>query len=295
MIEFVKMHGAGNDFIVVRAETLQPYAGERFAELVRGLCAAHFGIGADGVLAYEARRPAHVRMHYWNADGSRAEMCGNGARCVVRLAFDRGETAAESQLETDAGTRPARVLQDDDGLRIEIDMGMPAWNPADVPVRATAPMLDQEVQVGAARLRVTAVSMGNPHAVGFVETQHALDTLDLSRLGPALSEHELFPQQANASFVYVDGATLHVRTWERGSGPTLACGTASCAALASARRLGRLQASAADVRVPGGRVHVRADDRDHLWLCGRADYVAEGRVAAELVQALTRARRARTP
>jgi diaminopimelate epimerase len=295
MIDFVKMHGAGNDFIVVRAAALQPYTGAHFAELVRGLCAPHVGIGADGVLAYETHGAARLRMHYWNADGSRAEMCGNGARCIVRLAFERGETGAEIELETDAGARPARVLSETGGPRVEIDMGIPAWDPADVPVNAAAPVLDQEVQAGATRLRISAVSIGNPHAVAFVESRRAFTELDLSELGPALSQHAMFPQQANASFVHVDADALHVRTWERGSGPTLACGTASCAAFASARRLGRLHAAAVDVQVPGGRVRVRADDREHLWLCGRADYVAEGRVAEELIGELTHAGRARTP
>jgi diaminopimelate epimerase len=200
------------------------------------------------------------------------------------LAFDRSEIPAALVLETDAGPRPARVSQAGGRVTaVEIDMGPPAWDPASIPARAREPVIDARVTLWGADLDVTAVSMGNPHAVVFVPDPEALHALDLSHIGRALAEHALFQRGANASFVAVDGGSLHVRTYERGVGPTLACGTATCAAFAAARRSERLRGDAAHVHVPGGTVEVRQAADGHLWLRGPAAYVAEGVLAAELI------------
>lgn len=289
MIPFVKMHGCGNDFVLVRERDL---AGPDrswnmdIARFAARVCDRHFGLGADGLLVY-GPRPARdgvprVRMYYWNADGSRAEMCGNGARCVVRLAWERGEAAAVCVLETDAGDRPARVRPlAGQPPGIEIDMGAPVWDPERVPVRGNAPAVLVPMQAAGRTVQVTAVSMGNPHAVVFVPDRAALAEVPLATLGAALSSHEAFPHGANASFVAADSDGLHLRTWERGVGATLACGTATCAATAAARRAGYLTAQRTHVHQRGGTVEVWEDTAGHLWMAGPAVHVATGEITSE--------------
>jgi diaminopimelate epimerase len=211
-------------------------------------------------------------------------MCGNGARCVVRLAVERQEITPPLVLETDAGPRPARVVTRDARIAaVEIDMGRPDWEPTAVPVRAPAPLVASPLQVGEITLAVSALSMGNPHAVVVLLDRPSLDALALGDTGRSLSEAAPFPAGANASFVAVEGETLHLRVWERGSGATLACGTATCAAFATVRRLRLLAPSRAAVHVPGGVLTVSEDAAGHLWLAGPAAIVSTGTLAAELL------------
>ena len=312
MIPFVKMHGCGNDFVLLRDVELlaAEVLGLDAPELARRACDRHFGVGADGLLVY-GPLPARdgmprLRMRYWNADGSRAEMCGNGARCLVRLAFERRETGSPLVLETDAGAHRAEVQLEGDRVRsVQLDMGPAAWEPKAVPVApvagsardADAPpgsrtalatdtvaFVDRPVRVGDVELLVTALSMGNPHAVVFVPNLEALRAVPLDVLGRALSEHALFPHGANASFVAESNGDLHVRVWERGAGPTLACGTASCAALAAAVFLGKIASPRARVHLPGGTVEVWQEASGELWLSGPTVRVAEGELSPELLE-----------
>jgi diaminopimelate epimerase len=294
VIAFVKMHGCGNDFLLVREADLiegDAETGRWRVEpqvLAQRACDRHFGVGADGLLVYGPRLARdgvpRLRMRYWNADGSQAAMCGNGARCVVRLAVERGDATAPLVLDTDAGPRPARVVWEADQVAaVEIDMGPPAWDPSQVPVQAAAPLVASPLRIGDREWAVSAVSMGNPHAVVLVPDRATLDAVRLADDGRALSRHERFPAGANASFVAVEAAALYLRVWERGAGPTLACGTATCAAFATARRLGLLESTRAAVHVPGGVVEVSEDAAGHLWLAGPAAWVAQGTLAPELV------------
>jgi len=295
MTAFTKMHGCGNDFVVMREADLAGVHTDPGADpetwrlepsaLARRVCDRRFGIGADGLLVYGPRSThdgsEHVRMHYWNADGSRAEMCGNGARCVVRLAWERGESGAAPTLDTDAGPRPARVRHERDDVVIEIDMGRAHWDPDVVPVRAPAPMVLVPVRLGEVELQVSAVSMGNPHAVVFVPDRDALARVPLGDWGAALSGHAIFPRGANADFAAVEAGEVHLRVWERGVGATLACGTATCATLAAARRAGFLDRTRARVHQPGGSVEVWEEADGHLWMAGPAVRVADGALTPE--------------
>ncbi len=278
MIPFVKMHGSGNDFVIIHESDLARNPPIDPVALARAVCDRHFGIGADGLLAW-GPRPARdgtprVRMLYWNADGSRAEMCGNGARCVARLAWEGGAVGTSFSLETDAGDRAVRVRTTGAaGPIIEIDMGPAVWDPASPPL---CPMT-----VNAEQLHVSAVSMGNPHAIVFVTDKATLERIPLATTGAALSAHAAFPHGANASFVAVDAEGLHLRTWERGSGSTLACGTATCAAFAVARRTRQLEAQRVQVHQPGGSVEVWEGAGGHLWMAGPAVKIAAGDLAAE--------------
>ncbi len=286
MIPFVKMHGCGNDFVVVRDADLEGLNLEAraHADFVRAVCDRHFGVGADGLLAYGSGRGGdRLRMRYWNRDGTRAEMCGNGARCVVRLGFERGETTSPLKLETDTGTLDASVEVRDDVYMVEIRMERVRWDAASVGMDAEGELVDAPLRMHDTELRVTALSVGNPHAVVFVRDAEALRALPLETLGAALATHPRFRHGANASFVFPEAETLRVRVWERGSGATLACGTAACAVVAAAARLGHLDAPRARVRLPGGEVEVRLDAEGHAWLRGPAVRVAEGRLDASLL------------
>lgn len=292
MIPFVKMHGCGNDFVVLRTSDLESVPLPP-AELARRVCDRHFGIGADGLLAHAPVRStgaSRVRMQYWNADGSRAEMCGNGARCVVRDAVERDGATTPLILATDAGEHTAEYRIEPDGrVCVALSMGKPAWQPSEVPASLPAgpppdgAVLDELLEVGGAMLPVSVVSMGNPHAVVFVPDRDALEQVALADVGRALAEHVTFPAGANASFVAMENGALHVRVWERGAGPTLACGTASCAALAVAVRSGRLAARHTTVHLPGGAVEVWQEDCGTLWLAGPAVTIAAGNLSAELL------------
>ena len=286
MIPFVKMHGCGNDFVVVRDADLDvlDLDAATFVRFTRLVCDRHFGIGADGLLAYgPGSSSARVRMRYWNRDAGRAEMCGNGARCVVRLAFERGETTSPLQLETDVGTLAASVVTENDSTVVDIGMGRVRWDPTAVGMTGAAELVNAPLRLGETELHVTALSIGNPHAVVFLDSLDALAHLSLETTGLALSTHPLFERGANASFVVVHDGDVHVRVWERGAGATLACGTASCAAVAAAARLGHLKTARAHVHLPGGTVEVRVDPEDGAWLRGPAVCVAAGTLDASLV------------
>ena len=284
MIPFVKMHGCGNDFVVLRGAELDARGrdADALGRFVRRICDRHYGVGADGLLAYTIQGDAALRMVYWNRDGSRAEMCGNGARCVVRLAWERGEVRSPLVLETDAGRHAASVLRRPPHPPwVEIDMGVVRWDGTSIGLRDHDAWVDRQLACGAATLPVTALAVGNPHAVVFLPDRAALDAVDLPTTGRALAEHALFTRGANASFVAAGAGELWLRVYERGVGPTLACGSASCAAVAAAVRLGKLDVPDATVHLPGGDVEVRQDADAHVWLRGPATRVAAGEIDPE--------------
>ena len=286
-MQFRKMEGCGNDFVVLQAASIASIQNDpaAFNEFVRRICDRHYGVGGDGLLAWESQQNdagLHIRMHYWNADGSRAEMCGNGARCVVRDAWEHaGQPPGPVLLQTDNGVRPVRINGSGNQCMVAVDMGAAEWQPEKVPFRAEQPAVDIDMQLPGLANGVSALSMGNPHAIVFIEESAHFASLDLKKLGEPLATHARFPRGANASFVHVEGDTLHLRVWERGVGPTLACGTASCAALAAARRTGRVNLEQVTVQLPGGSVQVREDSDGHLWLEGPATLVANGSLSSD--------------
>ncbi len=248
---FDKLHGAGNDFICVLAPP-----GEGTAALARRLCARHTGVGADGLLLLDTSDTADFRMTIYNADGSRSAMCGNGIRCAVRCAVDRGLTPRLSRfsVETEAGLR--RVLphyEDGKIISATVDMGAPE-------IRWT----ERPLEIGGLIYPITAVSTGNPHAVLFSDRDDLL-----RRLGPVLQSHPRFPGGVNLELVQVlRPDLLRVLVWERGAGETLACGTGACAALAAALALGRA-APQVEVRLPGGTLSLTyRPDCGHILLTG---------------------------
>jgi diaminopimelate epimerase len=216
-------------------------------------------------------------MDIYNSDGSQAKMCGNAIRCVGKYAFERGLTDKKVlAVETQSGVKTLRLQTSGREVRqVSVNMGSPVFDPAAIPVRwRDQRMVEEPIAVAGHLFKLTCVSMGNPHAVVFVDR---IDTLDLSRLGPAFENHPLFPDRVNTEFVQVaDRQNLLMRVWERGSGETLACGTGACAALAAAVVTGRSE-RAATVRLPGGDLEIAWEhDGGEVIMTGPAAFVFDG-------------------
>jgi diaminopimelate epimerase len=274
-VDFVKMHGLGNDFIVVDllARGQDRPDSEWAARAVR-LCDRHFGVGADGVVLALPSEAADVRMRIFNSDGSEAEMCGNGIRCLARYARDRGLGGERLRVETLAGVLELTFA--DGGRAVRVDMGPPRLTAREIPVALDAErVIDQPLEVDGYQWRFTAVSMGNPHAVVFLSPEE-LAALPLARIGPQVEHHPLFPARTNFHAVAVTSPhSATVRVWERGAGPTLACGTGACAVTVAGILKGLLE-SPVDVTLPGGTLHIAWEPDGHVYMTGPAEYVFRG-------------------
>lgn len=293
-MRFVKMHGIGNDYVYLDAVTDDaPERRPDLPALARTMSDRHRGIGADGViLVCRPKGSAHVRMRMFNADGSESEMCGNGIRCVAKFAHDRlGVRANPMLVETGCGVLSIRYGTVAGRLAsATVDMGEPILELPRIPVREdrlasagrghlyslTVGATKDDAWVGA------LVSMGNPHAVFFDDENpriklEGLDRLDLSRLGPSIEHHPAFPHRVNAHFVAVASPReAHMRTWERGAGATLACGTGACAVCVAGVRSGRLERDVL-LHLPGGDLSIRWDEAaNHVFMTGPATDVFEG-------------------
>ncbi|MBI1756493.1 MAG: diaminopimelate epimerase [Fimbriimonas ginsengisoli] len=269
MTAFAKMHGIGNDFVIL--DTIRDATPERdWTEFSSRVCDRRFGIGADGLILVELGKAAPYRMRMFNPDGSESEMCGNGVRCVARLLHEHGHTRAPKlDVETGAGVLGLEPLLDG---RVRVDMGVARLTRGEIGMTGPAGerFVDQPV---AGEIKGTAVSMGNPHLVIFVDDVQAVD---LKHLGPKLEHSPLYPHRTNVHFVQVvSPGRLVQRTWERGAGATLACGTGACAS-AVASRLARGGASRTIVRLPGGDLEIEVGDDFHVHMTGAASLAFEG-------------------
>jgi diaminopimelate epimerase len=278
---FHKYHGLGNDFLIFDGT-----AGGRNTTPEEGIavCDRHRGVGADGVLWLGPADGAAARLIITNADGSRAEMCGNGIRCVAKYLYDRGlARATEIPILTDAGLLSCRVYPGEDGLveTVRVSMGRPRLERAEIPMQGTGRCVAEPVEVGREVLRITAVSMGNPHAVSFGESSREI----ASRLGPGLEHHPLFPQRTNAEFARVRSREeIDLVVWERGCGITQACGTGASATTVAAVLCGHVDPDG-EVRVnlPGGTLHITVPrDLSTVWMRGPATYVFSGELPLTL-------------
>jgi diaminopimelate epimerase len=275
-LSFVKLHGTANDFIYVDAR--EGFPGDP-AELAPRLCDRRRGIGADGLILVRpaSNGDADCRMVIYNADGSRAEMCGNGIRGLAKFVHDRGLVRATPlRVETDAGVKTVHAeVANGRVARVTVDMGAPVWEGRAIPVAADGEVIEHPLEVGGQTWRVTCVSMGNPHCVVFVDDVAALP---LAELGPRFEHHSFFPRRVNTEFVRVAGRErLVMRVWERGAGETMACGTGACAVAVAAARTGRT-ARHAVVTLPGGELEIDWRDDDHVLMTGDAVDVFEGRI-----------------
>lgn len=273
LLEFTKMEGAGNDFIVIDA-TRAPMTLN--AEQIRRLADRHFGIGFDQLLVIEPAHSAGTDFYYriFNADGGEVNQCGNGARCFVRFVHDRALSKKNPiRVETASGVIEPRLEEDG---QVTVDMGVPRFEPAQVPFDATALARTYALDVDGHMLEIGAVSMGNPHAVQVVTD---LESAPVTTQGPLIEHHERFPQRVNAGYMKVlDRHRIALRVWERGAGETLACGTGACAAVVLGIQWDLLD-SPVSVRTRGGELRISwAGTGQPVWMTGPARSVFTGEV-----------------
>ncbi|MFN2464272.1 MAG: diaminopimelate epimerase [Candidatus Dormibacteria bacterium] len=275
-LEFHKIHGAANDFVVVDGRAVR----EDWPRLAARACDRRRAVGGDGLLVLQAPTEpgADFRMLYINADGSPAEMCGNGIRCIAKYALDIGATGARAlSWETGAGPVRTEVLEiNERTATVRVNMGAPRFRPADVPVEAVGDMVqEQEFVVDGSPLRLTCVSMGNPHAVAYVGS---VAQFPLEHLGPLVERHPAFPRRTNFEIVEVLAPDhLRMRVWERGVGETMACGTGACA-VAVASRLVRGTDEAVRVDLPGGTLRIEWREGSDVMMTGPAETAFIGKL-----------------
>ena len=275
-MRFTKMHGMGNDYLYVYGEVP-----EDIAALSQRLSDRHFGAGSDGMIYISPSGIADFKMRIFNADGSEAKMCGNGIRCVAKFVYDYGIVPPEKTtvaIDTLSGVKLIDLtVEDGKAVSAKVDMGAPILVPADIPMKHSGDsVINQPLLVDGDIYMVTAVSMGNPHCVTFVDD---VDALDLSKLGPKFENHPAFPDRVNTEFVRViDDHTLQMRVWERGSGETWACGTGACATVVAACLNGYCKKGEdITVRLRGGKLVIRYTD-ETVFMTGPAAAVFEGEV-----------------
>lgn len=274
-MKFTKMQGLGNDYVYVncfREKIKNP------SELARKISDRHFGVGSDGLIMIHPSDKADFEMEMYNADGSRGEMCGNGIRCVAKYVYDYGLTDKTNiSVETLGGIKYLDLTVERGKVRqVKVDMGRPELEPAKIPVAAKGERaVDEPILVDGREYRMTCVSMGNPHAVVFVEDD--VRRLPLEEIGPKFEKHDRFPNRVNTEFVRViDRRTAEMRVWERGSGETLACGTGACA-VAVACVLNSFTDDEVTVKLLGGDLMIRWDrKKDTVYMTGPAEVVFDG-------------------
>jgi diaminopimelate epimerase len=282
-LEFTKMHGCGNDYVYIVANKIRP--ADPVALSIR-LSDRRFGIGGDGLIMLAPSTQADIRMEMYNADGSRGEMCGNGIRCLARLAYENGIAhKTPIAVETDCGIKSVALTFSNgkvDGATV--DMGEPILEGREIPADADGKIIDQPLEVGGRSARITAVSMGNPHCVVFVsdDTISKLDAYEFARLGRQFERHPFFPKRVNTEFILpVSRTHLKMRVWERGSGETLACGTGACAALVAAVLTGRAERKSI-VELRGGNLEIEwrenGERANHVFMTGEAVEVFRGEI-----------------
>lgn len=273
-MRFTKMQGLGNDYVYVDCfkETI-----EDPSKLAKVISDRHFGVGSDGLILICPSDKADFEMKMYNADGSRGEMCGNGIRCVAKYVYDYGLTdKTHISVETLGGIKYLDLTVENGKVAlVKVDMGNPILTPEQVPVIADGESaVDEPICVDGVEYRMTCVSMGNPHAVVYMED---VDNLDIEKIGPSFENHEHFPNRVNTEFVKVlDRETAQMRVWERGSGETLACGTGACA-VAVACILNGLTDNKVRVKLLGGDLLIEWDkEKDTVYMTGPAEIVFDG-------------------
>ena len=273
-MKFTKMHGLGNDYVYVNCfeeKIDNPPAVARFVS------DRHFGIGSDGLIMINPSKTADFEMEMYNADGSRGEMCGNGIRCVAKYVYDYGLTdKTQISVETLGGIKYL-VLAVEDGKvsLVKVDMGKPELEADLIPIISEREqVIDEPIEVDGKEYHMTGVSMGNPHAVIYVDD---VKGLDLEKIGPKFENHERFPKRINTEFVHcIDRQTVEMRVWERGSGETLACGTGACAVAVSSI-LNNLTDTQVTVKLLGGDLQIEWDrEKDRVFMTGPATVVFDG-------------------
>ena len=267
-MKLVKMQGLGNDFILFEDNGKTDYQ-----ELAKTLCTRRLSVGADGIMVVCPSEKADVRMRIINADGSEAEMCGNGIRCFARYVYDKGIVPHKKMsVETLAGIMYPEVIEGEETL-VKVDMGYPVFEREKIPMTGTGSALETDIRVDGETIPVSSLLMGVPHTMVF--RQDVTDEL-VTALGPKIEKNEAYPKKTNVNFVkVVDDHTLAVTTWERGAGLTLACGTGSCASVVAAALRG-FTGRKVTVQLAAGTLQIEYTDQGNVFMTGNAEYVFEG-------------------
>lgn len=275
-MKFTKMQGIGNDYVYVNCfqETV-----EHPGEVAKLVSDRHFGIGSDGLILIKPSDVADFEMDMYNSDGSRGAMCGNGIRCVAKYVYDYGLTDKTSiTVNTASGIKYLDLtIEDGKAVQIRVNMGAPILEPFKIPVISEKEIvLDEPILADGKEYRITAVSMGNPHAVTYIDD---VKGLDIEKIGPQFEHHPIFPDRVNAEFVKVlDRHTVEMRVWERGAGETLACGTGACA-VAVASILNGLTEDEVTVKLLGGDLKIYWNRKENLvYMTGPAEVVFDGEI-----------------
>jgi diaminopimelate epimerase len=281
---FTKMHGLGNDFVMVDCLQGSPIPEERLSALSQAACTHHFGVGGDGLILILPDDEADYRMRMFNPDGSESEMCGNGIRCFAKYLYDADLIKSDSiSVATPKGLQHIEIPEQDensDVLKVRVDMGKPRLARDEIPMRelpngdqSNAQVVNEELQVDDQTHRITAVSMGNPHCVIFVDD---VESVPLKEWGLKIEHHDMCPERTNVHFVQVLGpGKLWMRTWERGAGDTLACGSGACSVAVAAALNGKSPRKAL-VHLPGGDLEIEWAENDHVYMTGPAATVFTG-------------------
>ncbi len=276
-IKFTKMHGCGNDYVYINGSS-EKINKEDKPEFVKKVSDRHFGIGSDGVIFINPSDIADFEMEMFNADGTRAEMCGNGIRSVAKYVYDRHLTDKEEMtIESMGKVKYITVFPENGKAKlIKVDMGEPILKASDIPVVSNEEkVIDELIFVDDKEYRMTCVSMGNPHAVVLLDP----DTLKIEEIGPKFENHVRFPERINTEFIkIIDRKNVKMRVWERGTGETLACGTGCCATTVACI-LNNLTDSEITVHVRGGDINVKWDkETNHVFMTGPAEFVFDGEI-----------------
>ncbi len=277
-MKFTKMHGCGNDYVYI--DCFEETVKDEKAAAIK-LSDRHFGVGGDGLILIKKGKAADFEMVMYNADGSRAEMCGNAIRCVARYVYDKGYVnTAEFSIES-MGKVKYITLTVENGVvtGVQVDMGAPILNAADIPVVSNGDrVINNEITVDGRKFNMTCVSMGNPHAVMFIDSSPR--EFELEHFGPLFENNSIFPKRVNAEFArVVDRNNIEMRVWERGTGETLACGTGTCATVVAAILNGYAD-NDVTVHLLGGdlKIHWSGNESDSVIMTGPAEYVFSGEI-----------------
>jgi len=272
-MQITKMHGLGNDFVMYSPKKEKD---RDYAAIAKAVCARRTSVGADGLIVVLPSKNCDVRMRIFNADGSEAEMCGNGIRCFAKYAYEKGIIKkTEMTVETLAGTiRPKIIVEQDMAVAVAVDMGKPVFEPDLIPTKIPkADVMRDEIVVDGRTFDIACLNSGVPHTMVFVDK---IVLEDMLTFGPKLEKHELFPKNTNVNFVEVlDKNNIKVSTWERGAGKTMACGTGCCAAVVACARRG-LTERAVTVKLEAGNLEIEYLQDETMMMTGPAETVFEG-------------------
>ncbi|MEM2342347.1 MAG: diaminopimelate epimerase [Candidatus Bathyarchaeia archaeon] len=276
---FWKMHGLGNDYILIDNRDGR-LCDEVLSPLAQKLCRRRFSVGADGLLLVYDSNVADVKMRIFNADGSEAEMCGNGIRCLAKYCYEGGVIVkSEIRIETLTGIKTVQLNIEDGRVKaVRVDMGIPIFKRERIPIAGEGEFINEELKVNDEVFKATCLSVGNPHCVIFIEN---VDDFPVAYYGPRIENHPLFPKRINVEFAQVIRQDLiKVRVWERGVGETLACGTGACASVVAGNILGKVNRECT-VQLPGGELKIEYDESNRIFMTGPAETVYKGIISLE--------------